>query len=151
MSFKVPSSLEELLDLIKEELKPSRIEVRNSRRVYVEIKKEDIRNAAKLLLDLFEPLRGRLSTASALDCKDHFEILYHFTFSQLGLVLTLRCRLPRYKPEIDSIADIIYGADFIEREMHDLMGISFKGHPNLKRLLLPDDWPEGVYPLRRYG
>ncbi|MHC1629175.1 MAG: NADH-quinone oxidoreductase subunit C [Candidatus Nezhaarchaeales archaeon] len=35
--------------------------------------------------------------------------------------------------------------------MHDLMGIVFKGHPNLERLVLPDDWPEGVYPLRRYG
>lgn len=151
MSRPIPSNVDELLKLIEEELKPIKIDVKSDKRIYVEIKREDIRKAAQLFLELFEPLRARLSTASAVDCRDHFEVLYHFTFSQFGLVLTLRCKIPRHKPEIDSIADIIYGANFIEREMHDLMGIVFKGHPNLERLILPDDWPEGVYPLRRYG
>jgi Ni,Fe-hydrogenase III component G len=44
---------------------------------------------------------------------------------------------------------MIKGAEFIEREMHDLLGIDFPGHPNLVRLILPEDWPDGVYPLRR--
>ncbi|RLF12689.1 MAG: hypothetical protein DRJ62_01950 [Thermoprotei archaeon] len=151
MSVKVPSSMEELLKLIEEELKPIKVEVKNERRAYVEIRREDVRKAAKLMLDLFEPLRARLSTASAVDCRSHFEILYHFTISQFGAVLTMRCRVPRQRPRISSIADIIYGANFIEREIHDLFGIVFEGHPNLERLILPDDWPEGVYPLRRYG
>lgn len=151
MSLKVSSSLNELLSLIKDELNPINIDVRSDKRVYVDVRKEDIRKAAKLFLNLFEPLRGRLSTITAMDCKDHFEVLYHFSFSELGLVLTIRCKVPRHKPEIDSIADLIYGANFIEREIHELMGIKFMGHPSLKRLLLPDDWPEGVYPLRRYG
>jgi len=41
------------------------------------------------------------------------------------------------------------GALWIEREMHELLGVNFPGHPNLKKLLLPDDWPDGVYPLRK--
>ncbi|MEM4425933.1 MAG: NADH-quinone oxidoreductase subunit C [Candidatus Nezhaarchaeales archaeon] len=151
MSFRTPSNLDELLKLIESVLSPISIDVRSSKRIYVDIRKEDIRKAAKLFLDLFEPLRGRFSTATAMDCRDHFEILYHFSFSELGLVLTVRCKVPRYKPEIDSIADLIYGASFIEREIHDLMGIKFVGHPDLRKLILPDDWPEGVYPLRRYG
>lgn len=151
MSFKVPSNLNELLRFIEVELSPINVDARSNKRVYVDVRKEDVRKAAKLFLDLFEPLRGRLSTVTAMDCRDHFEVLYHFSFSELGLVLTMRCKIPRSKPEIDSIADLMYGASFIEREIHELMGIKFVGHPSPKKLLLPDDWPEGVYPLRRYG
>jgi len=42
-------------------------------------------------------------------------------------------------------------AEWIEREIHEMFGVNFKGHPNLKHLLLKDDWPEGNYPLRRDG
>jgi NADH-quinone oxidoreductase subunit C len=51
-------------------------------------------------------------------------------------------------PEVDSITPLFPGAEWIEREMWEMLGIKFKGHPNLKRLLLSDDWPEGKYPLR---
>ena len=44
---------------------------------------------------------------------------------------------------------LIPGAEWIEREMHDLYGINFKNHPRLERLILADDWPEGNYPLRK--
>jgi Ni,Fe-hydrogenase III component G len=43
----------------------------------------------------------------------------------------------------------VAAAEWIEREIHDILGIDFKNHPNLKRLILFDDWPEGVYPLRK--
>ncbi len=51
-------------------------------------------------------------------------------------------------PQIDSITPIIQGAEWIEREMWELLGINFVGHPNLVHLLLMDDWPEGKFPLR---
>ncbi|MCC6042216.1 MAG: NADH-quinone oxidoreductase subunit C [Candidatus Verstraetearchaeota archaeon] len=139
------------MEVIDRELAPLSKDVRSDRRVYVKIRREDVRKMAQFMYKLFEPLRGRLSTVSAVDCRSHFEVLYHFTLSQLGLVLTFRCEVPRHEPVVDSISDIIYGASFIEREIHDLFGIVFRGHPNLERLILPDDWPEGVYPLRRYG
>ena len=47
------------------------------------------------------------------------------------------------------ITPLIPGAEWIEREMHDILGITFRNHPNMRRLILSDDWPEGVYPLRK--
>jgi Ni,Fe-hydrogenase III component G len=55
----------------------------------------------------------------------------------------------RENPAIESIAPFLPGAEWIEREVHDELGIDFKNHPDLRRLILADDWPEGVYPLRK--
>jgi len=52
------------------------------------------------------------------------------------------------KPEIDSLAQLFPGAEWIEREIWELLGINFSGHPNLRHLLLIDEWPQGEYPLR---
>jgi NADH:ubiquinone oxidoreductase subunit C len=79
-----------------------------------------------------------------------FEIIYHFSFDQRGQVFSARVILKEEKqPEIDSISPIFPGAEWVEREIWEMLGINFKGHPNLKRLLLADDWPEGDYPLRQ--
>jgi len=51
--------------------------------------------------------------------------------------------------EVDSIAPVIKGAEWIEREINELLGVTFKNHPDMKHLILPEDWPEGKYPLRR--
>ncbi|MCX6358013.1 MAG: NADH-quinone oxidoreductase subunit C, partial [Candidatus Aureabacteria bacterium] len=51
----------------------------------------------------------------------------------------------------DSLAPVLKAAEWIEREIHEMLGVRFTGHPNLKRLLLADDMPEGRYPLRRDG
>jgi NADH:ubiquinone oxidoreductase subunit C len=77
------------------------------------------------------------------------EILYHFLIEDINLMISLRVKLQKPKLEIDSLVPVFEGANWIEREMHEILGINFKGHPDLKRLLLPDDWPDGVYPLRR--
>jgi len=74
--------------------------------------------------------------------------LYHFSFDNLSLIISFRVKLDKDNPSIDSITPIIKGAEWIEREMYELLGINFVGHPNLKRLLLPDEWPQGVHPLR---
>ena len=76
------------------------------------------------------------------------EILYHFIIEDINLLISLRVKLDKSKLEIDSLAPVIEAVNWIEREMHDLLGINFKGHPDLRRLLLSDDWPEGVHPLR---
>ena len=76
------------------------------------------------------------------------EILYHFTFEEINLMVSLRIKLPMDKLEIDSLAPHFKAANWIEREMNEMLGIKFKGHPDMRRLLLSDEWPEGVYPLR---
>ena len=63
--------------------------------------------------------------------------------------MTVRASAAKPTPEIDSVATITEGANWIEREIHDLLGVNFRGHPDMRRLILADDWPEGFYPLRR--
>jgi len=98
---------------------------------------------------LFNERQGRFAIASGVDTPQGIEILYHFCFDLQGCVVSVRALTDRHAPQIDSISSVIPGAAWIEREIHDILGVEFLGHPNLKRLILADDWPEGVYPLRR--
>ena len=84
-----------------------------------------------------------------MDSKEGYEIIYHFSLDKTGLIINLDVVIPKDKPEIDSIVPVTRGAEWIEREMFDILGIKFKGHPNLTRFLMADDWPKGKYPLRR--
>ena len=77
------------------------------------------------------------------------EILYHFTVEDIDLVISLRVILSKTNPEIASLTSVFTAAHWIEREIHELLGVNFVGHPQLTRLLLPEDWPQGVYPLRK--
>jgi Ni,Fe-hydrogenase III component G len=77
------------------------------------------------------------------------EILYHFTIEDINLLISLRVKLDKSRLQIDSLTPLMKGANWIEREINEMLGIEFRGHPDMRRLLLPDEWPEGVYPLRR--
>lgn len=117
------------------------------KRVYILIGCQDIFAAAELL---FKELGLRFSTATGIDTPQGIEIIYHFSFDKSGEVYSLRVLIEDKKhPQIDSITPLFSGAEWIEREIWEMLGINFKGHPNLKRLLLADDWPEGQYPLRQ--
>jgi len=115
-------------------------------RIYVELDPADIRIFASFMKE-----EGvRFSTATGIDTGDAFEILYHFSDDGSGKIISLRVRISgRENPCIDTISDIIKAAEWIEREIWEMLGINFKGHPDLRRLLLPDDWPEKVYPMRK--
>ena len=89
-----------------------------------------------------------LTNLTAVDYTEYFEVVYHLVSlnHNHSLVLKTRCR-DRDKPVVPSVFNIWRSADFQEREVYDLMGIVFEGHPNLKRLLL---WEGFVgHPLRR--
>ena len=84
----------------------------------------------------------------------HLEIVYHLSSIQKKHSLVLKVSLPRWKgdipgeiPEIPSVCDVWRTADWHEREVFDLSGVNFVGHPDLRRILCPEDW-EG-YPLRK--
>jgi NADH:ubiquinone oxidoreductase subunit C len=122
-------------------------EEKSSRRIYFSMRPEDVVESVRFL---FRDLALRFSTASATDTPQGLEMLYHFSFDEAGQFFSLRVMLEnKAHPEIDSITPLFPGAEWIEREIWELFGINFKGHPNLKRLLLADDWPEGEYPLRK--
>ncbi len=99
---------------------------------------------------LFEEVPLRFVIATGIDSDDCFEVLYHYAYDETGCMVTLKAFIrDREKPEIESIAPFLPGAEWIEREIHDILGIDFRNHPDMRRLILSDDWPEGVYPLRK--
>lgn len=118
----------------------------SEKRVYLEVESSVIPDTARLLYD---DLEARLQTASGVDAPRRMEILYHWALDRCGMVVTVRTHIDREQPEIASITGICPAAEWIEREMWELLGITFDGHPDLRHLLLQDDWPEGKYPLRR--
>ena len=92
---------------------------------------------------------ARLATATGLEVRDGLDVLYHWAVEPAGIVVTLKALAARPGLELDSISNAVPAANWIEREMHDLLGANFPGHPDMRRLILDDSWPEGVYPLRK--
>jgi len=86
-----------------------------------------------------------LSCISGVDMLDHLETVYHVRSIVRGQLLQIKVRLDHEKPELDSVVSVWPTANWLERETYDLFGIKFAGHPDLRRMLLDDDF-EG-YPL----
>jgi len=78
-----------------------------------------------------------------------YVVSYIFSFDSERIFLCIQAALDSADPNIDSITPIIAGANWSERETRDLLGIKLKNHPDPRRLVLADDWPEGLYPLRK--
>ncbi|HUU09514.1 MAG TPA: NADH-quinone oxidoreductase subunit C [Phycisphaerae bacterium] len=105
-----------------------------------------VREASRVM---FEQLRGRLATVTGIDVRDGIDILYHWTFDADHYIATIKALAARPSQAIDSVGQDLPACNWIEREMHDLLGAEFRGHPDMRRLILADNWPEGVHPLRR--
>ena len=82
------------------------------------------------------------------DDEERFEVVYEVYSMRKRHRVRLKTRVPEQDCIVDSLADLWYGANFMEREVFDMMGIRFRNHPDLRRILLPDDYTEG-YPLRK--
>ena len=117
------------------------------KRLYLLCESQDSYDVSKFL---FNDLGCRFAIATGIDSDNCFEILYHFAYDKLGCVITVKAFIrDKENPSIESLTPILPAAEWIEREIHDVLGIDFKNHPNLKRLILADNWPEGVYPSRK--
>jgi NADH-quinone oxidoreductase subunit C len=93
---------------------------------------------------------NRVSSITAVDwfpADPRFEVVYHLHSNERNARVRLKCRVSESSPEIDSVTAVWRGANWYEREVFDLFGICFRNHPNLKRILMPEDW-EG-HPLRK--
>ncbi|MFO0731931.1 MAG: NADH-quinone oxidoreductase subunit C [Nitrospiraceae bacterium] len=88
-------------------------------------------------------LLGRLP-----DHPERFEVVYQLLSLPHRRRIRLKARVTEDAPAIASVTGIWKGAEFMEREVYDLMGITFTGHPDLRRILLPEDYEEG-HPLRK--
>ena len=116
----------------------------------LEISEEFILSVCRLLHEHDKTYFDSLSCLTGLDNgpeANTMEVIYHLYSIPHDLHLALKVILKREKPEIDSVASIWKTADWHEREAYDLLGITFRNHPDLRRILLPADW-EG-HPLRK--
>jgi NADH-quinone oxidoreductase subunit C len=90
-----------------------------------------------------------LSTLAGVDwpARQAIEIVYVLRSYRLGHWFAVRVETPRDDPRVPSLTDVWPAADWHEREVYDLLGVRFDGHPDLRRLLMPEDWPG--HPLRK--
>jgi len=107
------------------------------------------RRTVEVAEKMFAIETSRFATATGIDARDGIDVLYHWCFEPAGVVVTLKALAARPELTLDSIANVVPAANWIEREMHDLLGANFRNHPDMRRLILDDSWPEGVYPLRK--
>jgi len=138
---------DEIVSELRRQLKEGIIDVKvpRKRRIFVWVRSEAFKDAIRRLKDMGFT---HISTITAVDLKENFEVIYHFAYKG-SIELSLRFNIPKENPRIPTITDVIPGAILYEREVHDLFGIDFIGHPDLIPLILPENWPRGIYPLRK--
>jgi len=90
----------------------------------------------------------RLITISAADEATGIELIYHFTGPHRN-VISISVMVPRDNVLLPTLSDLLPPAGILERQIHDLFGVEFTGHPGLKKLMLNEDWPENEFPLRK--
>jgi len=108
---------------------------------------DDLLAAAGALIDAHW---GYLVAITGLDLgpeDGRLEVLYSFACG--AAIVTLRVAVPRDQAEVPSLVSVIPSVSFYERELMEMFGVTVKGTPNTDKLFLPEDWPDGVYPLRK--
>jgi len=114
-------------------------------RIYVMVHQDDFPRAAKIV---YEELDGRLATSTATETRDAVELIYHFMMDADLVMCNLKTLVAKPELKVGSVGAFLPAADWIEREMAEMYGVEFVGHPDPRHLLLPDGWPEGNYPYR---
>jgi NADH-quinone oxidoreductase subunit C len=88
-----------------------------------------------------------LSNESGVDYKDRIEVVYHLFSYRHRHTAVLKVKLPRDNPSVATLEGLWKSANWMEREIFDLVGVNFEGHSDLRRILMPEDWPG--HPLRK--
>jgi membrane-bound hydrogenase subunit beta len=118
--------------------------------IWIKVDRSVFKDVIKRLCDLQFP---HLAIISGNDLGDNIELVYHFSIyygRRMGEIsLNICVDVPKSDPKIDSICDLIPGAVITEREKQEMLGVEMVGIPDSRRIFLPDDFPEGVYPWRK--
>lgn len=137
-----------IVDLIREKIPEAIIEV-NEKAIdpFVKIRPDHLKGVARLLKGEEEIGMDMLLSISSVDYPASITVVYHIFSIKNNHSIVLKVDLPRDNPRVDTVEDVWKAANWHERETYDLFGVVFEGHPDLRRILLPDDW-EG-HPLRK--
>ncbi len=115
---------------------------------YIVVRPESVRDIAKFLASDPELKFDYLMSLSGVDFNDgNIGVVYHLFSMEKRHRIVVKAKVSKENPEMPSVESVWKSANWHEREAFDLFGIVFKDHPDLRRILLPDDW-EG-YPLRK--
>lgn len=118
--------------------------------LWVEVKKEKFKETVKLLMKLQYPHIAIIAgndNGETIDLVYLFSIFYGNTFKEISI--NLKVSLDREKPSIESITDLIPGAQTTEREIKEMFGVEFIGLPDMHNIFLPEDFPKDVFPFRK--
>lgn len=121
----------------------------NPHRLFLTIKRDSMVDVADYV---FNTMNARLIRAWGIDKREwngYFEMAYLFSLDRHNIILSLRELVDPDNCQVFSIANVCRGANWHEREIYDLMGIFPKNHPDPRRLILADDWPEDLFPQRQ--
>ena len=129
---------------LKETFPNSQVTLGSNGRFWVALTPDELIPAVIGLREKFSIVQ--LAVIVGEDVRDAFLGNYIFTGEK---VVVLQVRMDHEKPEVPTLADVVPGAIVYERELKDLFGINPVGHPDIRRQALPEEWPEGVYPLRK--
>lgn len=136
---------EKVANWINQQLEARNVSVPRERRVVAEIAPLKLVESIRMLKEMG---MNNIGTITGLDLGDRFELIYHLSNDD-GVLLNLKTFIARENPRIPSVTAVFPGVFFYERELMDLFGILVEGIPEGRRYPLPDDWPEGEYPLRK--
>lgn len=142
----------EIANIIKERFPEEVLDIREFReQVSVIVKKERIKEIMKFLRETpqldFDYLQDLCGVDYLGKKEKRFEVVYHLYSIKNRHMIRIKAEVSEEDCNIDSVVDIWAGANWHERECYDMFGINFNGHPDLRRILMPEDW-EG-YPLRK--
>ena len=114
---------------------------------FVVVKTETLEEICGFLKDEPELAMDCLSNESGVDYKDRIEVVYHLFSYRHRHQAVLKVKLPRENPSVATLENLWKSANWMEREIYDLVGVNFERHSDLRRLLMPEDW-QG-HPLRK--
>ncbi|HXX40429.1 MAG TPA: NADH-quinone oxidoreductase subunit C [bacterium] len=112
-----------------------------------EASRQEIVDVCRWLRDNPEFDMAVLEYVSAVDLPDRFDVVYHLVSLTRSHNVTLKVPVPKGDAHLPSVVGIWRGADWHERETYDLFGIAFDGHPDLRRIMMSEDWKG--HPLRK--
>lgn len=118
-------------------------------KVQVAVAPDSVVAAARML---YREVGARFLITAGIDSReerDCFDVDHVFSLDKDKIFIVLRTSVPGDAAVVSAITPEVPAAGWAERELQDLLGVTAEGHPDPRRLILPDDWPEGVYPLRK--